>query len=122
MADLIIKRIPENMGKSDFVQADLLCYYVANMNDKRWFPQTYVYDSRSKKELFYKMVSKKHFDKVKGLFDVKEIDELKSKLSEIKEKDSQNDSYNNRVGYSSSFDRVLPLYDIIEIEKLGTTR
>ena len=40
----------------------------------------------------------------------------------MKEKDSQNDSYNNRVGYSSSFDRVLPLYDIIEIEKLGTTR
>lgn len=77
MADLIIKRIPENMDKSDFVQADLLCYYVANMNGKRWFPQTYVYDSRSKKELFYKMVSKKHFNKVKGLFDVKNIDEMK---------------------------------------------
>ncbi|WP_134199363.1 SEFIR domain-containing protein [Meridianimaribacter flavus] len=122
MADLIIKRIPENMDKSDFVQADLLCYYVANMNGKRWFPQTYVYDSRSKKELFYKMVSKKHFNKVKGLFDVKNIDEMKYKLNELKEKESQNGSYNNRIGYSSSFDRVLPLYDVIEIEKIGTTR
>jgi len=122
MADLIIKRIPENMEKSDFVQADLLCYYVANMNGKRWFPQTYIYDSRSKKELFYKMVSKKHFDKVKGLFNVKDIEEMKSKLNELKEKDSQNDPYNNRFGYSGSFDRVLPLYDVIDIEKIGTTR
>ena len=122
MTDLIIKRIPGNMEKSDIVQADLLCYYIADMNGKHWFPQTYVYDPRSKKELFYKMVSKKHFHKVKRLFNVKNIEELKVKLNELKNRDSKNASYNNRIGYSGSFDRVLPLYEVIDSEKIGTTR
>lgn len=120
MADLIIKRIPENFSASEIVHADLLCYYVANLNGQRWFPQTYVYDISNNNELFYKMVSKKHFEKVKILFNVDTIDEFKKMLKNLEEKEK--DSSNNQFGYSSSFNRVTPIYRIIDAEKLGTKR
>lgn len=120
MADLIIKRIPENFSASEIVHADLLCCYVANLNGQRWFPQTYIYDTSNNNELFYKMVSKKHFEKVKILFNVDTIDEFKEMLKNLEEKEK--DSYNKPFGYSGSFDRVSPIYRIIDIEKLGTKR
>ena len=121
MADLIIKRIPEFMVEGDVIEADVLCYYVCTLNNWRWFPQTYVYGSRDEKELFYKMVSRKHFDKIKILFNVNSIDQFKEELNQLKEKDSQN-NYDNRVGYTGSFESVKPLYEIIELDKIGTLR
>lgn len=121
MADLIIKRVPKNLTKDDIVEADVLCYYVSTLNNWRWFPQTYIYGSRDKKELFYKMVSNKHFEKIKILFGVDSVDEFKIILEKLKEKDSQN-NLDNRVGYSGSFESVEPLYEVIDLEKIATLR
>ena len=37
-AELLITRIPEMLTKKQLVQSDLLCYYVGELNDARWFP------------------------------------------------------------------------------------
>ncbi len=119
MADFIIKRIPDFLSKSLLVQADLLCHYVAELNYLRWFPITYIYDTSGRYELFYRLESKRHFEKVKILFNVETIDEFKGKLNELEEKDKGN-SY--RVSYSGSFDSVIPLYRLINKDKIGTKR
>jgi hypothetical protein len=118
MADLIIKRIPDEVSKENVIDADLLCYYISVLEKIRWFPKTYIYRTRGKFELFDRLISLRHFEKVKILFNVKEPKELKEKLNTIK----QNDANSNRVGYFNSFDRVIPIYDLIDIEKIGTTR
>jgi hypothetical protein len=118
MADFVIKRIPDFLTKSLLVQADLLCYHIAQLNDLRWFPMTYIYDTSGRYELFYRMESKRHFEKVKILFDVETIDELKEKLKTLEEKDTNPQG----VAYSGSFDSVRPLYRLIDKEKLGTKR
>lgn len=118
MADLMIKRIPENYTKDNVIDADLLIYYVGVLNNIRWFPITYVYRTRGKFELFDRMTSLRHFEKVKYLFNVKTPTELKEKLKELE----KNDTNSHGLGYSSSFERVSPIYKLIEIDKIGTTR
>jgi hypothetical protein len=119
MADFIIKRIPDFLSRNLLVQADLLCYYVAELSCLRWFPITYIYDISGRYELFYRLESKRHFEKVKTLFGVDTVDEFKAKLNELEERDNKN---NHRVSYSGSFDSVVPLYRLIDKEKLGMER
>lgn len=118
MADLMIARIPEGFSKDNFIDADLLCYYVSELENLHWFPITYVYRSRGKFELFDRLISLRHFEKVKCLFAVNTPKELKDKLNLFKETDKNQ----NRIGYSNSFDRVIPIYKLIDIEKIGLTR
>ncbi len=119
MADFIIKRIPDSMTKDDIVQSDLLCYYIAEIGGWNWFPLTYIYGVRKKFEFFYKLISKKHFEKVKNIFAVETISEFKQKLNELKEKNRGNDF---RVRYSNSIDAAIPIYQMIDVEKIGTKR
>lgn len=119
MADFIIKRIPDFLTKRILVQADLLCYHVSELNNLRWFPMTYVYDTSGRYELFYRLESKRHFEKVKILFGVDTVEQLKEKLNQLEEKDKGN---SHRVAYSGAFDSVAPLYRLIDKDKLGTKR
>lgn len=120
MADLVIKRVHESITKDDLINADLLCHYVAVLEKLRWFPITYVYKTtdEGKFELFNRLVSKRHFDKVKILFNVNTPKELQEKLSNIQAEDTNP----VRIRYSNSFDSVTPIYRLIEIEKIGTIR
>ena len=118
MADLMIKRIPEEMNKDHLINADLLCYYVSVLENIHWFPVTYGYKARVKFELFDRLISLRHFEKIKILFNVKEPKELKDKLTAIQE----NDKNPNRIGYSNTFDRIIPIYRVIDIERIGITR
>lgn len=119
MADFILARIPVGLSKDDIIDADLLAYYLASLDDiKRWFPITYIYKTRNKLELFDRLVSLRHFEKVKCLFLVNTQKELQEKLNNFK----VNNQNGNSFGYLNSFDRVTPIYDLIDIEKIGTTR
>ena len=120
MADLIIKRLPDNVSKDELIKADLLCHYVSILDNLRWFPITYVYREREdgKFELFSRLISQRHFEKVKRLFNVNNVKELQEKLTAIK----AGDKNSNRISYSSSFDSVTPIYDLVDIEKIGTIR
>ena len=118
MADLVLTRIPEGMSKDHLIDADLLCHYVGVLENIRWFPITYVYRPSGKLELFDRLISVRHFNKVKCLFTVNSPKEFKDKLNELKE----NDKRPERIGFPNSFDRVIPIYRLIDIEKIGTTR
>ena len=120
MADLVIKRVHENISKDDLINADLLCHYISILESLNWFPITYVYRTRGDRnfELFNRLVSQRHFDKVKILFNVKTPKELQEKLTTIQMEDKNPD----RIRYSNSFDSVAPIYKLIDIEKIGTIR
>ena len=97
----------------------MLCHYISILNDFWWFPITYIYRRNiTKFELFNRLISLRHFEKVKNLFNVKTVKELQEKLMAVKTaaKNPQ------RIGYSNSFDCVIPIYQLIEIEKIGTIR
>lgn len=120
MADLIITRLPDFLSNKNIVEADILCFYISDLNNNHWFPITYVYCDHGKFELFYKMQSKKHFESVKMLFNVNTIEEFKNLLDEKKDNDVKaNKRYPN---YQSSFESVLPLYNIVNSEKIGILR
>jgi hypothetical protein len=118
MADLMITRIPEGITKEFFIEADLLCHYVGVLKNINWFPITYVYMPRGKSDLFGRLVSARHFEKVKLLFNCATAKDLKEKLNNIKE----NDKNPERMSYPGSFDTVLPIYQIININAIATTR
>ena len=116
MADLIIKRIPEGYTKDLIVEADLLCHYVAVLKGTRWFPITYIYKTRGFFDLFDRMISSRHFEKVKVLFNVKTPDEFKDILLKEEQKNS------HAVGYSNGSDYVTPIHRQIDKDKIATTR
>lgn len=118
MADLIITRVPEGWMKDIIIDSDLLCYYISVIENLRWFPITYIYKENRRFELFERLISLRHFEKVKLLFNVKTIMELRNKLNEIKQKDNSVTS----IGYSNAFSRVIPIYNLIDIDKIGSLR
>jgi len=60
----------------------------------------------------------RHFEKVKVLFNVNTVKELQDKLLAFQEADKNKDW----IGYPDSFNRVIPIYNLIEIEKIGSIR
>lgn len=118
MADFIIKRIPEDFNQNLLIEADLLCHYIARLNNLRWFPITYVYNSGGSFDLFDRLISMRHFEKVKVLFNVQTAEELRELLKKDKETDKNSDGWR----YPNAFDSVAPIYSLIDIDKIGTTR
>ncbi len=118
MADLIIKRVPEGFDKNTLIDADLLCHYIAVFDKLRWFPITYVYRTRGRFELFDRLISMRHFEKVKALFSVSTVKELQDKIQSLKETDKNP----SRISYSGVFESVVPIYQLVDTEKIGTTR
>jgi len=120
MAELVITRLPDNISKDELINADLLCHYISVLDNLRWFPITYVYrlNDNGKFELFTRLVSQRHFEKVKNLFNIKTPKELQAKIIAIQTADKNPD----RIRYSGSFDSVTPIYKLIDIEKIGTIR
>jgi hypothetical protein len=118
MADFIIKRLPSELNKDILVEADLLCNYIARLYKLRWFPITYIYKTEGRFELFDRMVSQRHFEKVKVLFNVNTFQEFKDLIANFKTTDK--DAYSIR--YSNAFDSVMPIYERIDIDRIGITR
>lgn len=124
MADLIIKRLLSSISKEEFIEGDILCYYITSLEGiLKWFPITYVYDSRfnyRNNTLLTRLISKRYFEKVKYVFDVETVSELKERLIDLEKKDREQG--NSGIGFSGSFDRVQPIYKLIEVDKIGTIR
>lgn len=84
----IITNLSERVKKDDIILADTICYIVnyLNISDDlyNWFPATYLFLERRKILFLDKITSKKHFDKIKSIFDVSNELELKDKLNKIK--------------------------------------
>lgn len=116
-AELIIKRMPESLVKSSIVQADLLCYYIGQLTDRTWFPKTYVYKSSYENgfDFFNRLISKKHFDKVKGVLGVENIEQLKQKLIKLKDQDTER-------GYNYARNNIQNINSFIKVEDIATSK
>lgn len=120
---MFINNLSENIDKVSFVFADILCHYIGDIysesNMDNWFPVTYFHGEYRLYDFFIRLTSKRHFDKVKGLFSVKDENEFKELLNKyaISKKGKSKTSY----GYGCR-DEVPFLFDIIDIENLAINR
>lgn len=120
MAEVIIERIPKFLSKEEFIQADILLHYVSILqkHTHEWFPITYIYSNVEKFELFYKMESIRHFEKVKKVFNVQNPIEFQEILIGIK-----NDGVDREIGYGFRFRNSLQqIHEAINIDSIGTKR
>ncbi|OOQ56966.1 SEFIR domain-containing protein [Mucilaginibacter pedocola] len=115
-ADFIIHHIPEGWNRSFVINADLLCYYVAALNNKIWFPTTYIYKSRDGApfDIISRLVSRKHFDKIKNILGFDDVEALKKRIVEVNE-------LNQRRSYSHGFADPIPQFSYyIDVDKIST--
>ena len=119
-ADLIkVHSTRSDISFEEIKQADLVLHYISELHGGRfsWFPRTSVYNSRgSAVEIFERMVSLQYFEKIKGLFDVKNIDILKKMIAEYIEKNKD-----RQRGHSWDYE-ILPLESVIDSNKIGTIK
>lgn len=115
----IISNLSDRIKKDDIILADIICYIANYMNISddiyNWFPNTYMYLERRKILFLDKITSKKHFDKIKSIFDVSNEIELKDKLNKMKENPKDRIYY----GRGSSIPFV---YELIKPEKIAIYR
>ena len=121
LGQLLITRLPNNLYSEYLIDADLLCCYVSFLNPEEyknefWFPYTYIYKGRHPSfEMFRRITTKRYFEDVKDIFDVKTIEEFKAKVN------STQDSYLGRrqMKLNNSFEYVRPIEYYISLNEIG---
>jgi chromosome condensin MukBEF MukE localization factor len=112
-ASLIIGRskFANDDFKNDLITADLLTYYVQAFKDKWWFPRTYVYYSSGYiPRIFSGLKSKREFNRLKDLYGVNDINEMKDWLSKVASKEP--------YGYSRAWRRAPSVLNFIKFEDI----
>ena len=98
----------------DLSAADIVLYHLSSISgkDRPWFPRLYIYlDGHI--ELWERMQSINHSEKLLSLFEVEDIDSLKSKI-----KEATNPNYH----YQINFGWAPWITDYIVPDKIGTCR
>lgn len=115
-ADLLIQRsiINNKNYKEKLIDADLLLYYIStfkpNKNEyEKWFPTTYIYNEYRKVDILKRLVSERHFSKVKCIFNVSTKEEMRVLFETYKE---------SQRGYSSSFESIPSISYHIKLEEV----
>lgn len=113
-ADFIIETVPEIASKDLLTDADLLCYFVAKLQNMDWFPITYIYRNRNeyRLEIISRLTSKKHFQKVKGVLGFETIEQLKAKVTEL-------DAASEDRSYSLGRESIPKITKFIKIDQIG---
>ncbi|ESU19937.1 SEFIR domain-containing protein [Flavobacterium cauense R2A-7] len=118
----VITNLSDKVSKNDFIFADTLCHYIGELFSNghsldNWFPATYVYKETGNNDFFEKMSSERHFNKVKNIFDVSSIEELKKLLKDY----SESKNGKNRTGYGRGY--YIPfIHELIQVESIGQNR
>jgi len=95
-----IKKYSTLINFEEIRVSDVLIYYMSliysieSVQYNNWHPETSCYNPWGF-DLFPKIVSKRHFEKYKYMFDVNNIDEYKSKISKVIDKDKSNRGHYN---------------------------
>jgi hypothetical protein len=81
-AEILISRVPEFLTKDELVAGDLLCYHIGQLNGVDWYPIIYGYNGKSRGdfEFFNRIISKRHFEKIKNLLGANTTAQFKEKL------------------------------------------
>ena len=120
-AQLLIDRSVFNNKdySQDIINADLLIHYLTSIKlgtlSNSWFPILYIYKKeRDKLDIFKKLISNRYFEKIKKLFGVKTIEELRNKISGI------NEDYAQYMRHSNTWEQVPSIKWQIVPEEIGT--
>jgi len=120
-AETIINRTSmKKYTKQKIVNADLILHYISSLDkhERLWFPILYIYGLSpvglldNKIDILQRLKSLRHFEKIKGLFTVSNIEELKQLLSRYE----QPQNYR----YPGSYNSVPSLLEHIKPEDIGT--
>ena len=113
-ADVLMSRVPQFLQKQELVTGDLFCYHIGQLHDIDWFPITYGYNSRNRGdfEFFNRLVSKRHFAKVKTLLGVDNVNEFKAKMSALDAKGADR-GYSNYRGRIPAIGHYINSDDVI---------
>jgi len=119
----VITNLSDKVSKQNFILADTLMYIIGdlfNENNFRdsWFPATYLYKEENGFDFFDKISSKRHFDKIKGIFEVKTPEELKNLINE----NAKTTETKERIRYRSGFESIPFLHEMIESDKIAINR
>ena len=92
MGQLMITNVDDVVGKEQLIAADIVCAYVAQLRGLRWLPHLFLYrkDEYLPIEIIQRLYSTRHFEKVKPLFDVTTVEELKQKLIDTEKRFGSN--------------------------------
>jgi hypothetical protein len=116
-------KLKEHANRSDYPfskiqETDFLLYaltLLCNPSDRYsiWLPRTSVYRNYRNNGIFERLISKSFFERTKSLFNVKTIDDLKQKLTQVAD--------NPNTIILSSFNYDIPTIDeLFEIDKIGS--
>ena len=122
-ADLIKERANRSdISFNQLIQTDLILHYLTALGItddpmQWWFPRCSVYHSHwSSIELFERLISKKHFEQIKVLFDVSTKEDLKKKI------DGYIQTLNQRGGryYNNFYYRIPNITEVIKVDNIAT--
>jgi SEFIR domain. len=115
VADLLITRATlKKYSKDKICEADLLLYYLSLIYFRKqythiWYPSTYIY--KAKMEFLIRLISNRHFEKIKAIFGVDSPEGLKKVFSEFCSQRGQ--GYSGIAGIPS-------ITKFIEIDKIAS--
>ncbi len=119
VADLLRARAQhKDIQFGKIIEADLFLFYQTELTafcGFQWFPRSTVYASHGfRLDLFDRLVSLQHFNKVRSIFKVMNIEELKSKITQYVQKRNSSNRYKGLWGYE-----IPRLEEIIAIDQIG---
>lgn len=116
MGHLMITNLDGTIDKEQLIAADIVCAYVAQLRNLYWTPHLFIYrDDYTPIDLILRLYSKRHFEKVKPLFDVNTAMELKQKLTDTEKR------FEGKLPYA--FSRVAPaIFKDINVDELCCSR
>lgn len=111
----MINLVSEEIQKDCLISGDLLIYFVSGLHfNDYWFPLTAAFRSSYHSfEFLTRLFSKRHFEKVKGVFGVETVLEFKEKITTLYSKNSTS-SYNRM--------RIPTITDFINVEEIATSK
>ena len=121
VADLIKQRATrQDIFFTELLDTDLILHYITSLQIQNfaWFPKCSVFNEiwGRKIEFFLRLISKEYFEKVKKIFDVRDIESLKKLIVKyLQERDG-----NKGKHFNFSEHHILPIEDVIALESIGT--
>jgi hypothetical protein len=118
----LITNLFDRISSEDIILGDIICHYVGELfgiNDfeDSWFPSTYIFNKTNGFDFFDKISSVRHFNKIKGIFDVDNAEELKTILNKYSENKKGTDRIRYGRGYSIPF-----IHDVVKPETIAINR
>ena len=118
----LINSLSDLLTKSDYIQADCLCYLYSVFHDvgysyhDRWVPQTLLYAISGHQgtfEVFARSQSREYLTRVLNMLSISSKEEFVSKMREIQGDDNQLIRWSY---YAPNFDRLLNLNNLGSLE------